>query len=327
MTRLALICLAFLAPALLHAQTLDARLQALSPGQWLSYEVPMQPGRRSPCCFDWDNRRNASPGVCQLEDRSWNVGHSDSDPIAPAGSMLRVLVRRDADGHDRLRAVGSECAIDAGAATVVEAGTLDADASLAFIALSLQGSEKERSQAVMAIAHHAGAGADRVLADAANGARARLRRDAAFWLANARGEFGFRTVRTLIEKGAREDELSHLVFALSISEVGEAAAELRRLARSHPDGEVRGEAMFWLAQEHDPQAETILQAAVTGDTSEKVRKKAVFALSQLPVERAVPVLRDLVEHAASREVRKDALFWLAQIDDDAVLPVFDEMLR
>ena len=134
MTRLALICLAFLAPALLHAQTLEARLQALSPGQWLSYEVPMQPGRRSPCCFDWDNRRNASPGVCQLEDRSWNVGHSDSDPIAPAGSMLRVLVRRDADGHDRLRAVGSECAIDAGAATVVEAGTLDADASLAFIA-------------------------------------------------------------------------------------------------------------------------------------------------------------------------------------------------
>lgn len=325
MNRLSLL-FALLLPAFAGAQSIDARLKSLSPGQWLSYDVPMQPGLRTPCCFDWNGRKSVNPGVCRLGERDWNSGHSDDDPIAPAGSTLRVLARRDADGFDRLRSIGSTCAIDTAGATVVEAGRLPVGDSLAFLQAALESGEKERSNALMAIAHHAGNEADRLLSDAAHGDNRRLRRDAPFWLANTRGEFGYRTVRDLIEADPDGEELNQLVFALSISPVDEASAELRRLARSHADAKLRGEAMFWLAQDDDPEAETILKAAVTGDASVHVRKKAVFALSQLPAERAVPVLRELVEHAASREVRKEALFWLAQIDDDAVLPVFDELL-
>jgi hypothetical protein len=326
MNRVALLCMVLLAPAWASAQSLEARLQALAPGQWLAYDVPMQPGLRSPCCLDWKSRRDARPAACRLEDRDWNFGSSDADPVAPAGSQLHVMLRRGAEGHDRLHAVGEACAIDPGTATVVEAGAVDAATSLAFLARSLGGSKKQRDDAIVAVAYHAGDGADRLLAGAARGDDPRLRRDAAFWLAHARGEFGYRTVRGLIDQGAGDDEVNHLVFALSISPVEAAAAELRRLAREHGDAGVRGEALFWLAQGNDPQAETLLKAAVTGDPSPAVRKKAVFALSQLPPGRAVPALRGLVEHGASRAVRKEALFWLAQVDSDAVLPVFDELL-
>lgn len=325
MTRYSLL-LALLLPAFACAQTIDEKLKSLAPGQWLSYEVPLQPGLRTPCCFDWNGRKSVNPGVCRLGERNWNSGHSDDDPIAPAGSTLRVLARRAADGIDRLRAIGSACAVDTSGTTVVEAGDVPVADSLAFLQASLEGGQHDRGNALMAIAHHAGAQADRVLADAARGDNRRLRRDVPFWLANARGEFGYGIVRELIESDAREEELNQLVFALSISPVPAADEELRRLARSHADDKVRGEAMFWLAQDHDPQAEAILKQAVTGDSSVHVRKKAVFALSQLPAERAVPALRELVEHAESREVRKEALFWLAQVDDDAVLPVFDELL-
>lgn len=321
----AFLLLALLLPAFAGAQSLDARLKSLSPGQWLSYDVPMQPGLRTPCCFDWDGRKSARPGVCKLGERDWNSGHSDDDPIAPAGSTLRVLVRRDAQGIDRLRAIGSSCPLDTTGATVVEAGGVPVPASLDFLTAAMASGESKRSEALMAIAYHAGEPADRRLAQFAHSDDRRERRDAAFWLANARGEFGYRTVRELLDTDAGQDERNQLVFALSISPVPAARDDLRRLAREHRDEQVRGEALFWLAQDDDAQAEPMIKAALD-DPSHHVRKKAVFALSQLPAERAVPALRELVEHGANREVRKEALFWLAQVDDDAVLPVFDELL-
>ena len=327
MNRLAVL-FALLVPTFASAQSLDDRLRALAPGQWLSFEVPMQPGLRTPCCFDWDGRRNARPGVCRLGQRDWNSGHSDADPIAPEGSALRVLVRRGEHGIDRLRAVGEACEVDAQGATLVEAGRVDAAASLEFLRASLGRGENERSHALMAIAHHAGDAADAMLAGFARGDDRRLRRDSAFWLGNARGEFGYRVVRERIDAADRDDELNQLVFALSVSPVPQAAGELRRLAREHRNEDVRGEALFWLAQDdHDPAAaQAILQQAVQADPSREVRKKAIFALSQLPADLAVPALRELVERGGDREVRKEALFWLAQVDDDAVLPVFDELL-
>lgn len=320
-----LLMFALMLPVSALAESLDVKLQSLAPGQWLSYEVPMQPGVHAPCCLEWNDRQTTQPGVCRLADGDWNFGHRRDDPVAPAGSTLRVLARRGDAGLDRLRAVGSACRIDKDGAIMVEAGNVDATDSVAFLAAAIQGGERERSHAIMAIAHHAGAAADRLLADAATGSDHRLRRDAPFWLANARGEFGYRIVRALIDADRNEDTLNQLVFALSVSPVPAAREDLRRLARTHDEPRVRGEALFWLAQDDDAQAEPLLRAALE-DVSAHVRKKAVFALSQLPAERAVPALRELIEHGQSREVRKEALFWLAQVDDDGVLPVFDQLL-
>ena len=313
-------------PAMAPAQTLSERLASLSPGEWLSYQVPLQPGQRPPCCFDW-RVRDVRGVVCRLDREEWNFGHRDDDPMPPPGARLRVLVRKGSAGVDRVRALGEQCSIEPAGARVVEAGVVTSEQSLAVLAPLLEAERKDPHQALSAVAHHAGPAADAaLLRAAAAGQRREQRRDALFWLAQARGAVGFDELRDQL-RGEGDDELRrHLVFLLTVSPVPDARSELRRLGTAHADGDVRGEAMFWLSQAGDPQAEAIIREALREERSRAVLDKAVFALSQLPAGRAVPALRELLESDADRHVRKQALFWLAQVDDDAVLPLFDRLL-
>jgi HEAT repeat protein len=327
MIRSIVLTFAVLAPTVVAAQSLEQRLQQLQRGQWLSYEVALQPGVKAPCCFDTrdDGYRGSA---CRLDQRDWSFGNRDDDPLPAAGSKLRVLLRRADGGFDRLRAIGTHCAVDPAGAVVVEAGSIDADESVALLRPKLTASERERGHVGAAVAHHAGRAADDALihATAAN-FEEEVRRDAVFWLARARGDAGWRHVRSLLDRERDDDLLQHEVFAIGISPQPGADAELRNLASRHANEQVRAEAIFWLAQDEDPQTEAIIREALANDESEEVREKAVFALSQLPPERAVPALRALVEgQNATRDVRKEALFWLAQVDDDTVLPVFDALL-
>ena len=317
-----------LLPLNLAAQSLDQRLAALKPGQWLSYEVPLQEGVRAGCCLTWD-RSKVRDAVCRLDDENWSFGHRDSDPMPLPGAGLRILLRRDAKGFDQARMIGPHCRIEAGTAELAEAGKFAAEASVALLGRQLDSDSDElRSQRVAAIAYHAGADADAALiAASAPGQREELRRDAVFWLTQTRGETGFRTVRDLLQREADEDLRRHEVFALSQSPIAAAKVELRRMARAHDEPEVRGEALFWLSQAKDPETEALVREILASADSDELREKAIFALSQLPPKRAIPALRTLVEQqGASREVRKQALFWLAQVDDDSVLTVFDELL-
>lgn len=126
----------------------------------------------------------------------------------------------------------------------------------------------------------------------------------------------------LLERG----DLEHgVLYAIANHRGG--SKTLARMSSEHPDGEVRGEALFWLAQTHRSGAEETIRAAIDRDASPEVQKKAIFALSQLPTERAIASLRPLIESKRPRAIRREALFWLAQINDDAVLPIFDELLR
>lgn len=317
-----------LLPVFAAAQSPRQALAVLPSGEWLSYEVELQPGAEAPCCFTWEKDR-VGDAVCRLDQRGWNFGTRDDDPPAPADARLRVLLRKAADGGvDRIRALGTHCAVDPRGARVVEAGAASTQDSLALLApIAGDARHKEREHALAAIAHHAGDGADRALVEAAAPGHPRaLRREAVFWLAAARGEPGFRAVRTQLQHEGDDELRRHLVFALSISKAAPAPAELRRAATTHADGEVRGEAMFWMAQNNDPQAEAVIRRALREETSRELLDKAVFALSQLPAERSIPALRQLIEKGATRQIRKQALFWLAQVDDEAVLPVFDELL-
>jgi hypothetical protein len=320
--------LILLFPCAVQSQSLQARLDALTPGQWLSYEVPMQPGVRAPCCYDWRGREVRN-GLCRLDENNWNFGHHNDDPVAAVGASLRVLLRRDVDGFDRIRAVGSHCPVDATGTEVVEIGdTMSAAQSAALLASALdRGTKHERHFAIAAIAHHDGAAADRIQEGAAAPTRTRtLRRDAVFWQSQARGEHGFDVVRGLLQQESADALRRHAVFALSISPVAGAATELRRFVRQHPEPDVRAEAIFWLAQNGDVDTEAVVKSVLSSETSSQVRDKAVFALSQLPPERAVPALRRLIAPDQPRELRRQALFWLAQLDDEAAFPVFDELL-
>lgn len=313
-------------PFAADARSPESELRALSPGTWLSYEVSLQPGLRAPCCFSW-NGREAGDAACRLDRDDWSFGHRSDAPPPPSDVALRVLLRRGGEGFDRVHAIGTHCPVDHGDALVREAGAMPPEASVALIETALEGGkERRRQQALPAIAYHGTPAADAALERASAPEKSEdLRRDAVFWLAEARGERGWRYVRAAIDREADEDLRRHMVFALSISDEAAAQDELRKLAANPRDG-VGGEAIFWLAQNEDPQTETLARALLASDATEEVHDKAVFALSQLPSERAIAALRSLIEGRHTKAIRKQALFWLAQVDDEAVLPVFDDLL-
>lgn len=324
---ISVILLALLAsPA--SAASIQLRLEALAPGQWLDYDVPMQPGLRPPCCFDW-NASQVRDAPCRLDRSDWNFSHQDPDPDTGLSDRLRVLLRRSDNGFDRVRVLGAQCTLDVAGETVVKAGSTQAAESVALLSTELaQQKARDRGHVLAAIAHHVGDTADAaLLAAAAPGAPQEQRRDAVFWLAQARAGFGFRAVRDLLRIETSESLRRHEVFALSLSPDVAAAVELRRLAREHESAGVRAEAIFWIAQRGDSDAEQIVHEALEHDRSSQVREHAVFALSQLPATRAIPALRALITRRDLPDARKKALFWLAQVDDDAMLQVFDELLR
>jgi hypothetical protein len=323
-----LLALAFLiaAPLASVANSPETELKTLAAGSWLSYEVPLQVGLRAPCCFSWNDRK-ASDAACRLDQDDWNFGHRSDRSTAPADGVLRILMRRGGADFDRVHAIGSQCPMDAGSAIVIDAGALPADASVALLERALHGrKERERQQALPAIAYHATSAADAALEHASDvGNDDDLRRDAVFWLAEARGDRGWRHVRALLDRERDDDLQQHMVFAISVSDAAAARNELRALV-GDPRSEIAGQAMFWLAQEEDPRTEELARSILARNASDDLHEKTVFALSQLPTARAIPALRSLIEGGGPQAVRKQALFWLAQVDDDAVLPVFDELL-
>ena len=310
----------------LAAQTLDDRLDALKPGQWLDYHVEMHAGQRAPCCFEWQRGEVRAMG-CHLQEKINGFGELGDVPPMQAGSHLRVLLRRAEVGVDRILAVGEQCPVERGDAELVSIGGIENLTSVAWFADSVGRAGKgDRSHAVHALALHSGDAADLALERMASSGQQDVRRDASFWLAQARGERGLARVRAMIDSETDADLRRHLVFAISVSKVASAEGALRTLATDHADSSVRVEAMFWLAQEADEQTERIIAHALDAELSLEVKRKAVFALSQLPSVRALPALRALLESTASRAVRKEALFWLAQVDEATAQSVLDDLL-
>jgi len=97
-----------------------------------------------------------------------------------------------------------------------------------------------------------------------------------------------------------------------------AAPILLRTARTDPDAEVRGQAVFWLSQVNSPEAVAALDSILRQSTDRELQERAVFAMSQQDAPRALQSLKDLAANeGASPELRERAVFWLGQKDDAA----------
>lgn len=318
-----LLLLLALAPLAARAASLEEAVAAAAPGTWVEYEVPREPGAGSPCCFERHGGRQDRRG-CTLDGSDWNIALGGSGD----GDILRVYARRGAQGVDRVRSLGASCPLERGTARVAAIGAVDAGAAAHWLGAQVPRlGKRERDGAMMALALQAGPGASAALARlAAPGSTAELRRDALFWLGEARGADGLRTLLRTLAEEADADLLRHAVFALSLSSAPGAADALRRMARHDARAELRGEALFWLAQDQDPQTEALARDALAAGGG-VLREKAIFALSQLPPERAIPALDALArDRSQDARTRREALFWLAQQDDDDALAVFDELL-
>jgi HEAT repeat protein len=227
----------------------------------------------------------------------------------------------------RVRVLSPQCSVTS-RREVVDLGVVDVDESLAWLKGHVTTPASVSTDALAAIAVHKGSAALRFLIDMADaGPTTELRKDAIFWMSQARiTESAGELERLMFHDGSAAIR-QHAAFSLSQSTAPNRSDPLVRQGREDRDPEVRSQAWFWLAQTGASQSEKAIQWAITNDPDDDVREEAVFAMSQLPGERGVDALFAVLgNQRMSREVREQALFWLAQSDSDRAFEYLDRLL-
>jgi hypothetical protein len=317
------------------AGSLDHEVKALLATRtgpfWMGYAVPTKEKHQS-CC--WSSSDEGSCGGCRLEgdkgEGSFRMNRSGPLPLEPS-SRMRVLLRAEGGRVSRVRTVSEDCALDAGGLSFVWIEGARAGDSVAFLSSLLGAGESDQrigDGALSAIAFTDDPAADLALDRfvAADQPEHR-RKQAAFWMGQARGAKGFATLSRLVGTDPSPRFREHVVFALTQSREAGAIDRIIEVAKHDESGHVRGQALFWLAQSASRRAPAAIQAALADDPEVEVKKKAVFALSQLPKDEGVPLLIRLAETHKSVEVRKQAMFWLGQSQDPRALQFFEQVLK
>jgi hypothetical protein len=106
-----------------------------------------------------------------------------------------------------------------------------------------------------------------------------------------------------------------------------AQAKIIDMARHDANPGVRGESLFWLAQEAGKKVAGVISGAIEYDPNTEVKKRAVFALSEMPPDEGVPLLIQQAQKNANPVVRKEAMFWLGQSKDPRALDFITSVLE
>ncbi len=295
---------------------------------WIIYEVPSVKANFHRCCYCNDEAQ-----VCALEgDHSQSLFHTDDND--GNGSRTLVVALRVSNGSvGKVNYFSGECELDAGEVTVTNLGSIDPAESVTYLASFVGDGEQssdtqpKSGRVLSAIAMHDDSSADDALERfVAAGQPRRLRKRAAFWMGEARGARGFRTLQKLVREDDDDRFRKDAVFAIHISDEAESLDELIRLAREDGSTRVRKQALFWLGQRAGKKAVAALTDAVENDPDTKIKKQAVFGLSQLPPEEGLPLLMKIARTHKNPAVRKQAFFWLGQSGEPQALAFFEEVL-
>ncbi|HYR46401.1 MAG TPA: HEAT repeat domain-containing protein [Thermoanaerobaculia bacterium] len=322
---------------------LAATYRALASRQtapaWIGWAVPMA-GDHHRCCYGSMDALKESPcaGRCFLEDeyRNFNIVQSDGGDCVERGgaAALLVLLRVENGETQRLRTFTSDCTLDAGGLPLFWLTDARPAESVALLeglagdpALERKKHAHRGEPALGAIALHDDTSADAALERFVAPARPlEVRKQAVFWLGNARGRRGYEVLAALAGKEESEELRRHIPFALSQSREPEAVETMIVMARQDGSAGVRGQALFWLAQKAGKKAAATIGNAIRDDPDAEVKKRAVFALSQLPKDEGIPELIRVARTNRNPEVRKKALFWLGQSKDPRALDFMEEIL-
>ncbi len=307
---------------------LDATLRAILSAQtapaWVGYAEPMIPGDRQMCCWNDDQR------ACFLEPHTGRqaVSASANQTVKLEGpTHVVVLYRIENHQVEKVRSFTPECTLDAGGLPFVWLTGATPGESVRYL-LSIAQSQRS-SGAVSAIALHADPAADQALEQLAGPAETdQVRRQAIFWLGNARGRRGFEVVTRILREDPNDKIREHAIFALTQSQEQEAMSSVVRAARDDKSPHVRGQALFWLAQKAAQKtAQAAISDAISNDPETEVKKRAVFALTQMPAGEGVPLLIQIARSNQNAAVRKQAMFWLGQSKDPRALAYIEEVLK
>lgn len=146
------------------------------------------------------------------------------------------------------------------------------------------------------------------------------------WLTGVRPADSVAVVSSFIATASERKIADAALSALAMHREPAALDRLITAAREGGTTQIRGQALFWLAQRAGEKAVGAISDAIANDPETDVKRRAVFALSQLPKDEGVPMLIQLARTNPNPVVRKQAMFWLGQSKDARALRFFEEVL-
>jgi hypothetical protein len=315
--------------------TFKGILGAQSAAAWIAYAAPMIPGERQMCC--WNTMNNVTCQGCSLEPQP---AGTVAFPQQPAGTVrlegapeFFVFYRVEGKQVGKIRTFSMDCNIDAGGLQVFWLTGVNAAESVALLESLMPTTDFREDRrmvdnAISAIALHKDPAADAALdRNVAASKPEQVRRQAAFWLGNARGPHGYQTLTRLLREDASEAVREHAVTALAQSKEPGAISTILTVARDDKSAKVRGQALFWLAQRAEARiSEDAIRRAIEQDPETQVKKRAVFALTQIPHGEGVPMLIEVARGHKNDAVRKEAMQWLGRSKDSRALKFFEDVL-
>jgi HEAT repeat protein len=321
------------------AQPLAAELnawaqQSVQP-QWFGYTVPQVAGNRKVWC-DSDGSWNQACGTCRLEGSGHGINMNSRDATTKLEGPREIAILFRAENHQitKIRVVSSQCTLDAGGLPFAWLTGVKPAESVAVLAgyvhsetFEERGDNRLGHEALTGVALHAEESTDRAMESFVRPTeREALRKQAAFWLGEARGKAGLTALQQMARSDPSTEVRAQVTFALSVSREPAAVDEMIRMAHDDESGHVRGQALFWLAQKAGQKAVGAITGAIENDPDTEVKKKAVFALSQMPKDEGVPKLIQVAQTNRNPTVRKQAMFWLGQSNDPRALEFFEKVL-
>ena len=274
-------------------------------------------------------------------DHGTNMTSRSSDAVKDGTVKLEgsrslvVFLRAESRRIMKIRVVSDDCTVDAGGLPLVWLSGVKPAESVAMLAriCARRGFRRARRSrrvgegALTAIALHADESADRALESFVRPEeRESLRKQAAFWLGEARGKAGLLALQKMAKSDPSADVRAHVTFALSVSREPAALDEMIRMAKEDESGHVRGQALFWLAQKAGKKAVGTITGAIENDPDTDVKKKAVFALSQLPKDEGVPKLIEVAQSESQSRGAQTSHVLAGPIERSARARVFREDL-
>jgi tetratricopeptide (TPR) repeat protein len=146
-----------------------------------------------------------------------------------------------------------------------------------------------------------------------------IRKQAIFWLSELEGEETLNALQEITSTINDPELLNSAIFAISEQEGPQAVALLRQLAENEALGvELRKQAIFWLASEHEERALPFLTELYGRLDDAELKQQVLFAVAETEADAALGFLLERAgDSRETLEVRKQALFWA----NDAGLPV------
>ena len=255
MTRLVAACVVLAAAASLAAQSpvVNAVVEKRTPSADLARDVRTAAERTTPA---WIGYRVP---IARRGDAAFQTyaGCCGQCRLAPATDLV-VLARVQRGEVLELRPLAVDCDMDAGGMPLIWFEPVAADASVAWlntlVTASPEGRGRLADQAMSAIAQHAGQAAVTSLVRFAQSGTAQARGRSLSWLAQRAADQALPAIDAVLQKDPDTEVKKLAVNALTRFPNGEGVPKLMEVARTHPNAEVRRQAMLRLGDTKDPRA-------------------------------------------------------------------------